>query len=148
MSSLRIRLGIASSVVLILALRTGFSGGPTERSRSPLSPEEAVRTFRVPDDLRIELFAAEPHVQSPVAIAFDEDGRVYVVEMSDYPLGKKGGRVKLLEDSDGDGRIDRSTVFADKLSFPNGVMPFKGGVLVTSAPDLLFFQDTNGGGKA
>lgn len=132
-----------------VSLTVSLGDKPAEPSpRSPLTPEEALRAFRLPDDLRIELFAAEPHVQSPVAMAFDENGRVYVVEMGDYPLGKKGGRVKLLEDTDGDGRIDRATVFADHLAFPNGVMPLKGGVLVSSAPDLLFLQDTNGDGKA
>ena len=81
-------------------------------------------------------------------MAFDENGRVYVAEMGDYPMGKKGGTIKLLEDTTGAGRVDRSTVFAEKLPFPNGVMPWKDGVLVSAAPDLLFLKDTDGDGKA
>src|SRR5262249_20755657 len=110
-------LSVASALLMTFGVASGDKAADPPL-HSPLSPEEALQTFRLPDDLRIELFAAEPHVQSPVAMAFDENGRIYVVEMSDYPLGKRGGRVKLLQDTDGDGRIDRSTVFADKLAFP------------------------------
>ena len=144
-------------LVSLLELYVAGQGQPTgtepsltksDSPRSALSPEEALKTFRLPEDLRIELFAAEPQITSPVAMAFDENGRAYVVEMNDYPLGPKSGRIKLLEDTKGTGRIDKVTVFADKLPFPNGVMPFKGGVLVTAAPDLLYFKDTHGDGKA
>src|SRR5438552_352349 len=81
-------------------------------------PDVAVREFEVHPGLDISLFAAEPDIVDPVAMAFDEDGRIYVVEMRDYPLGigpeqKPGGTVRLLEDRDGDGKIDRSTLFAD-----------------------------------
>lgn len=117
-------------------------------SRGPLSVQEALRSFQLPDDCAIELFAAEPHVQDPVAMAFDENGRVFVVEMGDYPLGKNGGKIKVLEDRDGDGRVDHSSVFAESLSFPNGVQPWKNGILVSAAPDLLFLKDTDGDGKA
>jgi len=144
-------------LVSLLELYVAGQGQPTgtepsltksDSPRSALSPEEALKTFRLPEDLRIELFAAEPQITSPVAMAFDENGRAYVVEMNDYPLGPKSGRIKLLEDTKGTGRIDKVTVFADKLPFPNGVMPFKRGVLVTAAPDLLYFKDTHGDGKA
>src|SRR6266542_2628013 len=128
-----------------VAIPTGFGQEPPA---SNLSPEQALKSFRLADDFQIEIFAAEPHVVDPVAMAFDENGRIFVVEMGDYPLGNKLGRVKLLQDTDGHGRIDKSTVFVDRLGFPNGVMPFRGGVLVTSAPDLLYFRDTNGTGKA
>ncbi len=115
----------------------------------PLSPEESRATIRLSDpDLEIELVAAEPDVQSPVAAAWDEDGRLYVVEMLDYPLGPGSGKVKLLEDRDGDGRYESVAVFADGLNFPNGVLPYDGGVLVTAAPDVLFLKDTDADGKA
>ncbi|WP_337174858.1 PVC-type heme-binding CxxCH protein [Paludisphaera sp.] len=115
----------------------------------PLSPEESRATIRLSDPgLTIELVAAEPDIQSPVAVAWDEDGRLYVAEMLDYPLGPGSGKIKLLEDRDGDGRHERVTVFADGLNFPNGVMPYDGGVLVTAAPDILFLKDTDGDGKA
>ncbi len=98
--------------------------------------------------LTVELVAAEPAVASPVAVAWDEQGRLYVVEMTDYPIASDGGRIKRLEDRDGDGRYEQSTVFADKLHWPTGVLPWNGGILVTAAPDLLFFKDTDGDGRA
>src|SRR6516225_1316046 len=134
-------------VFLVLQFPWTVHGGDKPKV-PPLSPEEALKSIQVPEGLQVELFASEPHVMSPVAMAFDENGRVYIVEMGDYPLGKNGGCIKLLEDSQGAGRIDRSTVLADGLPFPNGVMPWKGGIFVTSAPDLLYFKDTKGTGKA
>lgn len=114
----------------------------------PLPPEAALSAWRLADpQLRIELIAAEPHVRDPVAMAFDEDGRIYVVEMNDYPLGPAGGHVKLLE-TDANGHVVRSNVFADHLSFPSGVCVWKGGLFVTAAPDLLYLKDTDGDGRA
>ena len=89
----------------------------------------------------------------PVAIAWGPDTRLWVVEMADYPLGmdgqmKAGGRLRYLEDTDGDGAYDRSTLFLEGLNFPNGVLPWRKGVLVTAAPDLIYAEDTNGDGKA
>ena len=105
--------------------------------------------IRLEPGFRVELVASEPDVQSPVAMDIDEDGRIFVVEMPGYPLDvSPTGRVKLLEDTDGDGRVDRSTIFADNLRLPSGVMRHKRGILVTSPPDLLYFEDMNGDGKA
>ena len=98
--------------------------------------------------LTIELVAAEPEVASPVAIAWDEDGRLYVAEMLDYPDAKTSGRIRMLEDRDGDGRYEHATVFVDGLPFPNGVLPCFGGVLVTAAPNIWFFRDVDGDGRA
>ena len=115
----------------------------------PYAPGEALGTFRLADGFRIELFAAEPHVQDPVAMAVDEEGRVYVAEMPGYPLDTGGtGRVKRLEDTDGDGVIDQSTLFADGLVLPTGLMRWKDGLLVTDAPDVLFLADRDGDGHA
>src|SRR5262249_13385424 len=100
-------------------------------STPPLSPEQGLRSIRVPEGFVVDLVASEPDVQDPVAIAWDEDGRLYVVEMPDYPLGPPGGRIKLLEDRDGDGRMDSCSLFVDGLNFPDGVFPWRGGVLVT-----------------
>jgi putative membrane-bound dehydrogenase-like protein len=121
---------------------------PPPALKSPLAPDEALKTIRVPAGFAVELVAAEPHVMDPVAIAWDADGRLWVVEMGDYPDGEPGGKVKVLDDTDGDGRMDRSTVFVDRLPFPTGVFPWQGGVFVTAAPDLLYLKDTNGDGKA
>src|SRR2546430_14344809 len=87
--------------------------------------------------------AAEPLVMDPIDIAWGADGRMWVVEMADYPLGldgkgKPGGRIRFLESSRGDGHYDKSTLFADGLSFPTSVMPWRNGVLVVSVPDILF----------
>ncbi len=116
------------------------------------SPEEILRGLRADPGLRVELAAAEPDVQSPVAIAFDERGRLWAVEMLDYPNPIPGkapqGRVKCLEDKDGDGRWETSTVFAEGLLMANGILPWDGGVIVTMAGTLLFLKDTDGDGKA
>lgn len=105
--------------------------------------------LRVEPGFRVEVVASEPDVQSPVAMDIDEDGRIWVVEMPGYPLDvSPTGRVKLLEDTDGDGRVDKSSIFADNLRLPSGVMRYKKGLLVTSPPDLLYFEDVNGDGRA
>lgn len=115
----------------------------------PRSPADEQRSFQLADpELVIELVAAEPDVISPVAAAWDEHGRLFVAEMRDYPQAATGGTIRLLEDRDGDGRYERSTVFADGLPFPNGVLPWQGGILVTAAPNIWFLKDTDGDGKA
>src|SRR5262245_50888019 len=116
-----------------------------EKIPSPLTPQQALKHFQLPSGLRIELVACEPQIESPVAAAFDENGKLWVVEMRDYPNGPpKGqpplGRIKVLEDKDGDGVYESSTVFAEKLLFANGLMPWKGGVIVTAAPHILYLK--------
>src|SRR6185295_11933855 len=131
------------------------------KSGPPYSTDEAMKRFQLPPGFRIELVAAEPEIVSPTAMAFDERGRMLVVEMPDYPISREPlGKIKLLEDLDGDGRIETSTVFVgvDQLhrenthfgvaSFAHGVLPWKGGIIVTSAPDILYFADTNGDNRA
>jgi putative membrane-bound dehydrogenase-like protein len=116
----------------------------------PTPPDKAVATCAVRAGFRVELMAAEPLVMSPVAMAFDEDGRLYVVEMRDYSERReeKLGRVKLLEDTDGDGSYDRATVFVEGLPWPTGITCWDGGVFVLASPDLLYFKDMDGDGKA
>jgi putative membrane-bound dehydrogenase-like protein len=119
----------------------------------PLSPAESLTKIHVRDGYRVELVASEPLTLDPVAIDWDAAGRLWVVEMADYPLGmdgkgKPGGRVRVLEDLDGDGRYDRATLFAEGLSFPTGLLAWRDGVLVTAAPEVLFLRDTNGDGRA
>jgi putative membrane-bound dehydrogenase-like protein len=119
----------------------------------PKSPEASRRAVRTRPGFQVELVASEPLVQSPIAFAWGPDGKLWVVEMGDYPLGtdgkgKPGGRVKYLEDTDGDGRYDKATVFLDGLSFPTSVLPWRKGVLVTCAPEIFYAEDTKGAGKA
>ena len=109
--------------------------------------------MRLSDDFHVELFAAEPDVMSPVEMAFDENGKIYVAEMMDYPDDPPAGkparsRIRLLQDTNGDGKVDRTTIFADQVLAVSGFMPWKGGLIVTSAPDILFMKDENGDGKA
>src|SRR5689334_20098651 len=137
----------------LLLILAGVAAASAEEMPAPFAPEAALKTFQTKPDLRIELVASEPLVQSPVAIDWDAKGRLWVVEMFDYPMGvdgkwKPGGRVKVLEDTNGDGRFDRATVFLDGLPFPTGLLVVSNGVYICAAPDILFAQDTNGDGKA
>jgi putative membrane-bound dehydrogenase-like protein len=122
-------------------------------SVGPLPPERSLAAIRVRHGFTVELVAAEPLVRDPVAFEWGPDGKLWVVEMGDYPLGvdgkgKPGGRVKFLEDTNGDGRYDKATVFLDNLNFPNGILPWGKGVLITAAPDILYAVDTDGDGRA
>ncbi len=116
----------------------------------PRSPQAALRAFHLVDGFRIELAASEPLVVDPIAMSFDADGRLYVVEMRGY--GENGaanlGRIRLLTDVDDDGRYDESTIFADGLSWPTAVTCANGGVYVTAAPDLIFLRDHDHDGIA
>ncbi len=136
-----------------LALVALAGGGALMGQAGPVGPpyaaEQSMGMIRLEPGFRIELVASEPDVQSPVAMDIDEDGRIFVVEMPGYPLDvSPSGRVRLLDDTDGDGRIDRSTVYADNLRLPSGVMRYGKGILVTSPPDLIYFEDEDGDGKA
>jgi putative membrane-bound dehydrogenase-like protein len=136
----------AGCALIVLA---ALLGAHCSRPGPPYSPGESLKMAKLPEGYRLELVAAEPAVVDPVAIAFDEQARMYVVEMIDYPLHADPlGRVKRLEDTDGDGSYEASTVFADGIHFPNGVMRWREGILVTAAPDILYFEDTDGDGKA
>ena len=120
------------------------------RKEPPFTPKEALKTFQIDPAWRIDLFASEPMFASPVAMEIDEDGRIYVVQNSGYPLDTEHavGKVWLLEDIGADGKPGKSTLFADKLILPTGVMRWKKGILVTDAPNVWYLEDTNGDGKA
>lgn len=123
----------------------GFAG-ELPRIR-PLEPAEALKTFNRNDLIQV---AAEPLVNDPIAMAFDENRRLFVVEMKGYSeqANEFLGQIRLLEDTDGNGVFEKSTVFADHFSWPTAIICYDGGVFVGAAPDIWFLKDTNGDGKA
>jgi putative membrane-bound dehydrogenase-like protein len=118
----------------------------------PLSPEESVKYIQIPVDFNLQVFAAEPNVMHPIAMAWDEKGLLYVLITKDYPNERKetGGSDYILrcEDTNGDGKADKFTRFADGLSIPTGMVFANGGLIVSQAPHILFLKDTNGDGVA
>lgn len=140
------------------ALRTieGTRGGRhwvNAKTAPPKSPQESLKRLKIEPGFEVRLFAAEPLVMDPVAIAFDERGRMFVVEYGDYPTGppKKGpplSRVVMLEDRNGDGRADKRTVFADRLNFAHSLTAYRGGLLVGAQTQILFLKDTDGDNRA
>ncbi|MBI4604812.1 MAG: c-type cytochrome [Planctomycetes bacterium] len=136
-----------------LAAQEGAPAGavvPHRQDRAPnrpYSPEEALARMTVPEGFTVELVAAEPAIVNPLAMTFDDGGRIWVTESVEYPRKSAGAgrdRVKVLEDLDGDGRADRVTVFAEGLNIPSGIAWGHGGVWVLNAPDLLFFEADEG----
>ena len=119
----------------------------------PLAPADSLAYTRAPAGFRLELFASEPDIINPIAIAWDERGRLWALETTDYPNEIKEGRtgadkVKILEDTDGDGRCDKVTVFAEGFNIPTSLVFANGGVIVAHAPDFFFLKDTDGDDKA
>ena len=137
-------------VILIFSL---LSNSCSEKHyTNALSPEEALSSFELNKDFTIELFAAEPFVMDPVEMVFDEQGNAFVVEMADFPFrpesGIGTGRIRMLSDTNGDGRIDKSIIFADSLLEATSILPWGGGLIVTAAPNIYYLKDTNGDNKA
>jgi putative membrane-bound dehydrogenase-like protein len=121
--------------------------------QKPMSVKASMERTQVPIDLRLELFAAEPDIAKPIAFAWDERGRLWVAETRDYPhgvteTGEGNDSIKICEDTDGDGKADKFTIFADKLNLPTSLTFARGGVIVAQAPRFLFLKDTNGDDKA
>ncbi len=128
-----------------------WSHNPKADTPSPCSPEEALGSMTIAASHTIELVACEPLIVDPVAFDWGPDGRLWVVEMRDYPNHGKGvpsGRLKVLTDTDGDGKYDQAKVFLDDLPHPTGVKVWRKGVLVSAAPDILYAEDTDGDGVA
>jgi putative membrane-bound dehydrogenase-like protein len=121
---------------------------PAPRFQLPLSPEESMKLVQLPIEFEMELFASEPMIINPMAFAWDERGRLFVIETVDYPneVRTEGGndKIKILEDTDGDGKADKVTVFADNLNIPTSIMAVNGGILISMAPDFVFLKDTDG----
>jgi mono/diheme cytochrome c family protein/glucose/arabinose dehydrogenase len=159
----RILVGIVLFNFLAFA-QEGDEKGEPHRGRVPkelippapwLSPEQALKSFRIADGLRIECIAHEPLVESPVALEFGPDGRMWVVEMRGFMPNVEGkgelgipGRIVVLEDTNDDGKMDKKTIFLDNLVMPRALALSRDGVLVAEPPHLWFCRDTNGDGKA
>ena len=119
----------------------------------PLQPEESMKYTQVPVGFRMELFASEPNVINPIYMTWDERGRLWVVESVDYPNefkdGRKGNdRIKICEDTNGDGRADKFTVFADGFNITTSMTFSRGGIILAHAPEFYFLKDTDGDDKA
>ncbi|GLR18541.1 hypothetical protein GCM10007940_31570 [Portibacter lacus] len=127
---------------------------PAPKYQLPLSPEQSEKLIQVPVGFKLELFASEPDIINPIAINWDERGRLWVIETVDYPntvredSGVGDDKVKILEDTDGDGKADKVTVFADKLNIPTSFTFSNGGIIVSQAPHFIFLKDTDGDDKA
>ncbi|RIK88924.1 MAG: hypothetical protein DCC67_00115 [Planctomycetota bacterium] len=137
---------LAHTAVVAARASAGVAG------RGPLEPAAALADLQAPAGYRVELAAAEPAVVDPVAIAFDEQARLWVVEMRDYPTLAPGraptSRIRILTDGDHDGRYETGQTFADDLLFPTGLQPWRGGVIVTLAGAVAYFPDDDGDGRA
>ncbi len=150
----------ARALSIAACLFTGLAGGLAETNEvsqgaAPSAPHAATNglaSFVLKAGFRIELVAEAPQVEAPVAMAFDENGRLFVAEMRDYPNRRKEtphlGRIRLLEDTNGTGKFESSTVFADDLPCPSAVACYEGGVFVAAAPDILYLKDSAGTGSA
>ncbi|TDH19993.1 dehydrogenase [Segetibacter sp. 3557_3] len=126
---------------------------PAPKLQAALTPEQSMSLMQVPPGFELQLFASEPDIVNPVFMNWDERGRLWVIETVDYPNEVKEGdvgddRIKILEDTNGDGKADKFTVFADKLNIPTSFAFVNGGIVVSIAPSFLFLKDTNGDDKA
>ncbi len=133
----------------------GKKGSTLNQQQLPLRPEESIKHMVVPKGLKVELVAADPEIHRPICMNWDEQGRLWIAETTDYPhnvqlsgSGNGNDRLVICEDTKGDGRMDKFTVFADKLSIPTGFTFYNGGVLVFEGQRTVFLKDTTGAGKA
>jgi uncharacterized protein len=126
---------------------------PAPKYQLPFDVNDAMKFVAVPAEFSLDLFATEPDIVKPITFAFDERGRMWIAETVDYPNTPLGGnpgddRIRILEDTNGDGRADKFTVFADRLNIPTSLVFANGGVIVAQPPHVLFLKDTNGDDKA
>ncbi|MGK6351941.1 PVC-type heme-binding CxxCH protein [Parapedobacter sp. DT-150] len=127
---------------------------PPPQYQHPLTPAESQTLIQVPVGFRLELFASEPDIKKPIAMDWDEKGRLWIIETVDYPntvrndKGQGDDRITICEDTDGDGKADKFTIFAEGLNIPTSLTFANGGIIVAQAPHFLFLQDTDGDDKA
>ncbi|HEV3236532.1 MAG TPA: PVC-type heme-binding CxxCH protein, partial [Gemmataceae bacterium] len=127
----------------------GKIGEPIRKMQKPLEPAESIKHFHLPEGFEIQLYASEPDIARPIAMTWDERGRLWIAETVDYPnnmqqAGKGHDRIKICEDTKGTGKADKFTIFADKLSIPTSLVFANGGLIVTQAPDTLFLKSSKG----
>ena len=149
---------VVASLILVFGCVgvAGAADDPFEaavRPTEPKTPDGEKASFRVPEGFKIELFASEPMIQKPINMAFDARGRLWVAGSTEYPFAAPDDRkgkdsIRILEDTDHDGKADKMTVFADGLNIPIGIYPYKDGAIAFSIPSIYDFQDTDGDGKA
>ncbi len=139
----------------IAGKKWGTEGDRLKRMPKPLSPSESLRQIHTPEGFDVALFAAEPDIAKPLAMSFDERGRLWIIESVDYPNTLREDphengedRIKVCEDTDGDGRADKFTIFADRLNIPTSVLPVRNGAIVAVAPHLVYLEDTDQDGRA
>ncbi|WZP00995.1 ThuA domain-containing protein [Isosphaeraceae bacterium EP7] len=137
----------------VAGAKWGVQAESSNRMQKPLSPERSMAHYALPEGFTLSLFAAEPQIKKPVALAWDHRGRLWVAETFDYPNekqpeGKGRDRISICEDTDGDGRADKFTVFADGLSIPTSLTFANGGIVVHQPPETLFLKDTDGDDRA
>jgi mono/diheme cytochrome c family protein len=140
---------LLATTILIFGMKSSEEPSP------PKTPEEELKSFQLAEGFQIELAVAEPLVEDPVLIQFDEKGRMWVVEMRGFMHDVDGtdeknptGRVAYLEDTNADGQFDKKTIFADNLILPRAIQFYQDGVLISENVPLWFFQDTNNDGVA
>jgi putative membrane-bound dehydrogenase-like protein len=126
---------------------------PAPKYQMPFTADDSMKFIQVPAEFKLELFASEPDIIKPISFSFDERGRLWIIEAINYPNtvyngGPGDDRIKILEDTNGDGRADKFTVFADHINLASSLTFANGGVIVAAAPNILFLKDTNGDGKA
>ncbi|MEW4489970.1 PVC-type heme-binding CxxCH protein [Thalassoglobus sp. JC818] len=146
---------------LLLVVLVAFAGfdciqaqdfGQQVRETDPLTPDEERLQFSVPEGFEVQLFASEPDIQKPMNLAFDAQGRLWMSGSNDYPFPnfteEATDSIRVLEDTDGDGRADKFTTFVEGITIPIGLYPYKDGVIAFSIPNIMFYRDTNGDGTS
>ena len=134
--------------------RWGVQEEPLTKMQKPLEPEESIKHFVTPANFTVSLYASEPDLGGkPIAMNWDEQGRLWVCESYDYPnelqpAGKGRDRIRICEDTDGDGKADQFTVFAEQLSIPTAITFYRGGAIVQNGVETLYLKDTDGDGMS
>ena len=154
---MKLEIHLLSGAVAVLCVFSSLAAPPELKPEDlprvpPVETTNVMKTFQVKKGFHLEIAAAEPLVMDPIEICFDENGRLFVVEMRDYSemrdVTPHMGRIRMLEDTNSDGVFDTATIYADDLPWPTAVICYDGGIFVAATPDIFYFKDTDGDGKA